>query len=59
MDEDTTDAQWHQQELDEQRRREDELIEKLRKDTAGFRGECDEFTAEFQNWNRNLNHEHK
>jgi hypothetical protein len=46
MDEDTTDAAYHQLEL-EAREREDRLIARLRKECSGFRSECDEFSAEF------------
>ena len=48
MDEDTEQAAWAQQEQDERRRREDEIINRVRKQTAGFRAECDQFTAEFK-----------
>ncbi len=54
MDEDTTDAQWAQ--LENERRREDELLERLRKEYSGFRRECDEFSADFKlKLHRNLN----
>lgn len=61
MDEDTEAAAYAQQELEERRRREDELIERLRKDCGSFRAECDVFSATFQhtlkNWNSNGKHQ--
>lgn len=54
-DDDTESAAWFQKELDERKRREDELIERLRKDTSGFRKECDDFTAEFSSKRSILN----
>jgi hypothetical protein len=46
-DEDTTDAQWAQQEQDERSRREDEQIRRCRNTYGAFRHECDEFSASF------------
>jgi hypothetical protein len=61
MDEDTQDAAWAQQEQDERRRREDEMINRMRKDYGSFRAECDAFSADFQhtlkNWNSNGKHQ--
>lgn len=46
MDPDTEDAaRAHQQELE--MREQDELIARIRKETSGFRKECDEFSATF------------
>ncbi len=53
MDEDCTEAAWHQLEL-EQRRREDELIKRHRKEYGSFRAECDAFTAEFNSSMRSI-----
>jgi hypothetical protein len=49
-DEDTTDAQWDQQEQNERSRREDEQIRRCRNLYGAFRHECDEFSAEYMNW---------
>jgi hypothetical protein len=48
MDEDTTDAAWFQLEQEAQRQRENQLIARLRRETSGFRDECDEFSATFK-----------
>lgn len=54
MDPDDTDAAWAQQELEERRQREDALIKQVRKATANFRTECDEFHADFTSSMRSI-----
>ncbi len=54
MDEDTQDAAWAQQEQDERRHREDALIKRVREQTAGFRDECDRYSAEFDSAMRRI-----
>lgn len=48
MDDDATDAAWFELELEARRQREDKLIARLRKETSGFRDECEEFSATFR-----------
>lgn len=49
-DEDTDQAQWAQQELEERHRREDELLKRIREQYGSFRAECDDFNAEFSRY---------
>ena len=53
-DEDTQDAAWAQQEQDERRHREDELLKQHREKFGGFRAECNAFNAEFQRSMRSI-----
>lgn len=54
MDEDTQDAAWAQQELEERARREDELLKRVREQYGSFRAGCDGFDAEFNRSIRSL-----
>ncbi len=51
---DLQDSQWAQFENEERRRREDELMVRLRKDTETFRMDNDKFHEEFQRFTQNM-----
>lgn len=53
-DEDQMAAEAHQYELECRRWCEDQLITRLRKETSGFRDECNSFSATFRQADRAL-----